>query len=119
MALRVEEYKTKMDDHAMTLLASPWIPSGWEEASDVIKAEKGLLGGIIARSEDTGTDIVIKVWDSADGTTGAGYVELARIYFPDTARRFEKIIFPLPGVEAKLGIYVEIAGDVEYEVYYK
>ncbi len=119
MALRVEEYKTKMADDAQALGRLPWIPSGWLVASDVIKAEPGLLGGILVRAEDNGGDQIVQVWDSPDGTTGAGYVELARVYCSATDELMIWVPFPLPGIEAKLGISVVITNEVEYEIYYR
>lgn len=120
MALRLLEYKTGLADDAQALGRLPWIPTGWLDGDEQIKAEPGLLGGIIVRAEDNGGDQIVQVWDTADGTTGAAYVELCRVYCSATDELMVNIMFPLPGIEAKLGIYVEVsAGDVEFELYYR
>ncbi len=120
MATRLEEYKTGLADDAQALGRLPWIPTGWLAASVQVKAAPGLLGGIMVRAEDNGGDQVVKVWDTAVGATGATEVELCRVYCSATDELMVNVFFPLPGVEAKLGIYVELsAGDAEFELYYR
>lgn len=116
MANRLLEYKTKMEDHALTLLATPWIPTGVLTDSAVIKAEPGLVGAIHVRKG--GNSTTVKLWDSETADT-TGDVEIARVSVPDNGKEY--LLFPLPGIEAVKGIYVEIeAGkNPEVLVYYK
>jgi len=121
VALRVEESKTKITDTAQTLQATPWIPSGWISASDVIKAAPGLFGGIIVYNAAEQSVEYLIIWDSADGTTGAGYVEIGRVYCAAGADDKDFLFALEPGIEAKLGIYVELQdqSNLSYNVYYK
>ena len=116
MATRLLERKTGMEDTAQTLQALPWIPTGVLIDSAVIKAVPGLVGAIYVRK--SGNSTTVKLWDSPTTDT-TGDVEIARVFVPDNGKDY--LLFPLPGIEAKLGIYVEIeAGkDPEVIVYYK
>jgi len=116
MATRLLEYKTDMSDPALTLQATPWIPTGVLTDSAVIKAVPGLVGAIHVRKN--GNSTTVKLWDSPTTDT-TGDVEISRISVPDNGKEY--LLFPLPGIEPKLGIYVEIeAGkDPEVIVYYK
>ena len=119
MALRVEEYKVNLSEDAQALGRTPWIPSGWLDASDQIKAAPGLLGGILVRAADNDGNGIIQVWDTATGATTAAEVEMARVYCSATDELMIWVPFPLPGIEAIYGIYVEVTEDVEYEIYYR
>ena len=119
MATRLLEYKTRFTDFADSLTVLPWIPTGWLTASAEVKAVPGLVGGIIMREEDNDGDQVIKIWDSEDSTTD-GDVEMARVYGTGIAGNVVALVFPLPGIEAQKGIYVELsAGDAEFVLYYR
>lgn len=132
MATRLLEDKTRMADHRQTLAKLPGIPSGWLDESTQIKAKPGYFCGIIftleeeeqARtlSKDIGLKALVyecplRVWDTNDGSTTAAEV----IMLQTSVTEFGYYMFPLPGIEAKLGIYVQIDGEcaIEYEIYYK
>jgi len=100
-------------------LAVAWESSGVLAASTVIKAKPGLLGAVMVQTTDNGTDQVLKVWDSPDATMTDDVI-LYQCELPeatDGARQYVK--FPMPGIQAHLGIYIEIAGDLEYEIIYR
>jgi hypothetical protein len=101
--------------------SQPWISSGVLTASTVIKDKPGVFGGIIVIATDTGADISVKVWDSPDSTLTSD-VELAWCT-GTTATALAQSSIGAPsqvGVEATLGIYVEVlAGDCSFIVYYK
>ena len=119
MVTRLLEYKTRFTDPADVLTILPWIPTGWLTASAGVKDVPGLVGGIIMREEDNDGDQVIKIWDSEDSAT-TDDVEIARVYGTGVAGNIVTLMFPLPGVEAEKGIYVELsAGDAEFELYYR
>ena len=117
---RLLEYKTNLKDHAMTLLASPWIPSGEFIASAMIKAEPGLLGWVCVHSTDNGGDIHVRIWDSKTTDT-TGDVVVSEIWVTTTragAHRHDTYL--LPGVECAKGIYAEVtAGDCSVTLGYK
>jgi len=121
MATRLLEYKTKMEDHALTLLASPWIPTGLFTSDTQVKAEPGLLGFICVRATDNGGDIQVSVWDTAVGATTAAEVVVSDMWVTVTrAGAHQSELFPLPGIECKHGIYVEVvAGDCVIHLLYK
>jgi hypothetical protein len=98
----------------------PWEASGLLSGSTVIKNKPGLLGGIIVTITDEGVADYIKVWDSPDATT-TDDVELARITLAEGTNLGQQcvVMFPVPGVYAHLGIYVEVSGSLEYEIYYR
>lgn len=101
--------------------SSGWVSSGTLTASTVIKAEAGLLGGVVVTASDNGGDIDVIVWDSPNNTLTSD-VELCRLTVPTTTDHTQTS-FAAPsqvGVEAELGIYVQlVAGDCEIIVYYK
>jgi len=100
-------------------LCVPWESSGVLAAGATIKAKPGLLGAIMVQATDTGVDQVLKVWDSPDATVTDDVI-LYQCDLPeatDGARQY--VMFPMPGIQAHLGIYVEIAGALEYEIIYR
>ena len=101
------------------LMAKGWESSGVLSASTVIKAKYGMLGAVMVQATDNGADQVLKVWDSPDSTTTDDVI-LYQCDLPETtdgARQYAQM--PLPGVVAHNGIYVEIAGDLEFEIFYR
>lgn len=121
MATRLLEDKTRMADHRQTLAKLPWISSGWLSDNALIKGAPGYLGGVLIRNVYSQTNSSLRIWDSGTAAGGAGYVELVRVHLKSLANDLIWVRFPLPGVEARFGIYVVVTkGDwVEYEVYYK
>ena len=98
--------------------STPWQSSGVQTASQVICAESCLLGGVVLFNTDNGADQVLNVWDSEDATT-TNDIELIRVSNVATDEEGVPIMFPSPGIQARNGLYVAVAGDLEYVVYYK
>ena len=99
----------------------PWIASGLLTESTLIKAEPGILGGVVVTALDDGGDIIVRVWDSESATLTDDDC-IAKITVADVAANYQHSFgTPSPsGVEATKGIYVEIvSGDPDVNVYYK
>jgi hypothetical protein len=118
---RLLRNRWKAADRAGARDAWPWIASGLLDASTVIKAEQGLLAGIVAFATDNGGDISLRVWDSANDTTDGketlGYVNITEA----ASGAMASLSCPSrEGIEAEQGLYVEVvSGDCTFIVYYK
>lgn len=98
--------------------STPMQSSGVQTGSQVVCAEGCLLCGVVMFNVDVDGDQVLNVWDSPDDTTD-GDIELIRLSGVATDEQGISIMFPLPGVECRNGIYCAVTGHAEYVIYYK
>jgi len=101
------------------LQARPWVSSGVLTGDSVIKNLPGVLGAVMIQATDNGTDHVVKVYDSPNDTLTDDVI-VYQCDLPeatDGARQY--VCFPVPGIKMRNGIYVDITGDLEYEIYYR
>jgi len=104
---------------AGTLAATAWRCSGQLTANTVVSASPCLLGAILVEIDDTGQDSVITVYDSPTSDTSDDEV-LGIFTANGVAKQNSNLyVFPLPGVQAELGLYLTVAGDVKVYVYYR
>ena len=100
---------------------APWITSGAMTASTVVSNAPSRLGGVVVTATDDGGDIDVILWDSpTSDVTSDEY--LARITVTTTTAKAQASFGDLagPGVQATLGIYVQVvAGDCQVLVYYR
>jgi len=123
VATRLLERKTTLADGMQFLLGCPWIPTGELTANTLIKDTPGLLGGFTVEAINDLGNYEVEIWDSADGTTGAAYVKVARLTINGlTAGDMVSWKSPLePGVECRFGIYLLIVAGTTPKIilYYK
>uniref|UniRef100_A0A6M3J154 Uncharacterized protein n=1 Tax=viral metagenome TaxID=1070528 RepID=A0A6M3J154_9ZZZZ len=117
-----------LDESYATVLAParvrssmPWIASGEQDANAIVKSGPGILGGlVVTATTDAGTANVI-IWDSPDADLTDDEV-LARVTVTDAVTNHQNSLGApaYGGIEARLGIYLQIAaGNVLVNVYYQ
>ena len=116
---RLSENRVSLAAPSTVLAATPWICSGQLTASAVISDGPCRFGAILVEIDDTGQDSVITAYDSP--TTDTTSDEVLGIFTANlVAKQDSKLyVFPLPGVECALGLYITVSGDCKVYVYYK